>query len=291
MSVKRQLSYLIAVFVLLCCVVPAESAEVIIIGDTQLKPVLDVVREMEKVLPSHARAYAPSQVHGNLRTVVNEESAKAVIALGKDAVDIAVNLPESIPVIYGMLIMPPKAHRQNMTGVYMETPIDEYLALINRSFPGMRRIGVIYSSDTEKFVKSVDSLQIKALKAKNSYEFVNAVNSLNVDALLLLPDKHLLSPTAVEAVYLFSFRKKIPVLGISEKHVKEGSLLALVFDTAGMGRQLAEMAKTVLSTGNAELVSPSSPQRFNLYINTDTARKMNINIPEEIIRKAKRIYP
>lgn len=270
---------------------PSGAADVVIVGDTQFRPVSDIIQSMQRVLHSHVSTYTPRQVEGRLKGVVRDENAKIVVALGKDALEIADDLPETMPVVYGMLITPPKTRRQNITGVYMETPIDEYLTIIIRNFPEIQKIGVIYGHETEQLVKSAESHYFKSVRAKNSYEFVNALGGLNIDALLLLPDRNLLSPSAVEAVYLYSFRKKIPILGISEKHVKEGSLLALVFDTENMGRQLGEMVNAVFSAGNADSISQSPPRRFNLYINTATAHKMNIQVPEEIIRKAKRVYP
>ncbi len=279
--------------VLLVLLSPAfsESAEVIIIGDTHLKPVSDVISVIEQALHHDTKTYSPAQANKKLKALVSEENARVVVALGRDALDIAANLTESVPVVYGLLVEPPRLQRQNVTGVYLETSINEYMSLVTRSFPNMRRVGIIYGPDTERIVRSAESPQIKAIKVKNSYEFVNALNSLNTDAFLLLPDRGLLSPTAIESVYLHSFRNSIPVLGISEKHVKEGSLLSLVFDGESMGRQLGEVVKSVLSKGSARDIPPVSPQKLNLYINTDTARKMNIPIPDELLRRAKKVYP
>ncbi|HEX8948963.1 MAG TPA: ABC transporter substrate binding protein [Dissulfurispiraceae bacterium] len=287
----RRFFSLVSFLMLLLHAGPSESADVLIIGDAQLKPVADMIALIEGTLPSRTSAYSPSQISGRARAVVSEENAKVVLALGKDAVEIAATLPEPIPVIYGMLVAPPRTNRQNITGVYMETPVREYLDFVNRSFPGIKKIGVLYGQETERLVRAVESSHIRAVKVKNSYEFANAVGSLNTDALLLLPDRQLLSPAAVEAAYLFSFRKKIPVLGLSERHVKEGSLFALVFDLAGMGRQLGEMVKEVLAARSADGIPPAPPLKLNLYVNADTAKKMGISIPDEVLRRARRVFP
>ncbi len=279
--------------VLLVLLSPAfsESAEVIIIGDTHLKPVSDVISVIEQALHHDTKTYSPAQANKKLKALVREENARVVVVLGRDALDIAADLTESVPVVYGLLVEPPRLRRQNETGVYLETSINEYMSLVARSFPNIRKVGIIYGPDTERLVRSAESPQIRAIKARNSYEFVNALNSLNTDAFLLLPDRGLLSPTALEAVYLHSFRSRTPVFGISEKYVREGSLLSLVFDSEGMGRQLGEIVKSVLSKGSARDMPPAPPQRLNLYINTDTAKKMNITIPEELLRRAKKVYP
>lgn len=292
MSDKNKIFFLLFTLITVFSASPCHSADVIIVGDAQLKPVADAVKGIKDVLPFGVKLYAPSDVRNRLNSIVEKEDAKAVIALGRDAFESAFHLPETIPVIYGMVVSPPHVKKQNITGIYLETPVGEYISIINKFFPRLKKIGIVYSSVTERLLESPDYPNIKAYKAKNSYEFINAVRALgSIDALLLLPDRNLLSPTAMEEVYLFSFRNKIPILGISERYVKDGAFFALVFDPQGIGRQIGETAKAVLSEGNASKVPVSSPAAFNLYINTDTAKKMNMQMPDEFIKKAKRVYP
>ncbi|MBI5211931.1 MAG: hypothetical protein HY957_00970 [Nitrospirae bacterium] len=264
----------------------------IIVGDTQIKPVADAVKGIKDVLPFSVKAYAPSDVKNRLSSIIEKEDAKVVIALGRDAFESAFHLPETIPIIYGMVVSPPNVKRQNITGIYLETPVGEYISVINKFFPRIKKIGMVYSSGTERLLESTDYPHIKAYKAKDSYAFINALKSFGgMDALLLLPDRNFLSPTSMEEAYLFSFRNKIPILGISEKYVKDGAFFALVFDPQDIGRQIGETAKAVLAEGSASKVPVSSPAVFNLYINTDTAKKMNIQMPDEFIKRAKRVYP
>jgi ABC-type uncharacterized transport system substrate-binding protein len=35
---------------------------------------------------------------------------------------------------------------------------------------------------------------------------------------------------------------------------------------------------------------PSPPKRFNLFVNTTTAKKVGVTIPDEMMQVAKRIY-
>jgi putative ABC transport system substrate-binding protein len=291
-SFKRLFLFLMIASIILTFASPMFSSEVIIIGETRLKPISDMAKKIIEKLPFSTETFRTVEVSERLNAIVVEEKAKVVVTLDRDAVYWAVNLPETIPVIYSMLASPPRVKRQNITGVYLQTPIKEYISLINKYFPGFKKIGVIYGPDTELPVKSKNPSRLKALRAENSYEFVNALKSLNdVDALLLLPDKNLLSASAIKEVYLFSFKNKISVLGISSKYVKEGSLFALVFDLSFIGEQLRKMTKAVLKSGNAGSLSPCPPEKFNLYINIDTAKKMNIDIPKELLAKAKKVYP
>jgi ABC-type uncharacterized transport system substrate-binding protein len=83
----------------------------------------------------------------------------------------------------------------------------------------------------------------------------------------------------------------VPVFGVSEKHVNQGSLFALVFDSHTIGRQLGEKATEVLSGGGLVLSQSFPARKYNLYLNAETAQKMGIVLPGELVRRARKVYP
>lgn len=122
-------------------------------------------------------------------------------------------------------------------------------------------------------------------------ELVNTVNRLtDAKALLLLPDVNLLTAPVMSSVYLFSFKNNIPLLGSTEAHVKQGSLFSLVFDAKAVSRQIGEKVQQVLNGTDAGEIHASPPRKYNLYINSNTARKMGIALPDEMLKKAKKVY-
>jgi putative ABC transport system substrate-binding protein len=192
------------------------------------------------------------------------------------------------------MVKPPITNRQNVTGIYMTTPVSEYISLVAKYFPNIRKLGIVIEPDTGNALLHEASLtSVTLYKANDSYEFIKGVNRLsrNIDAFLLLPEKNLLTATAMEELYRHSFADKVPVIGVSEKHVKMGSLFAIVFDEAGMGKQIGELAQKVLSRGNASGMAPAPPDKFNLYLNLETAKAMKIIVPAELVKKARVIYP
>ncbi|MBI5665340.1 MAG: hypothetical protein HZC49_09715 [Nitrospirae bacterium] len=282
---------LIAVSLYAC---PAESAEVLIIGDSQLKPVSELIAGIEDALSVTSTVKAPADVKDNLESIVYREGAKAVVALGQDAVNISLSLPESIPVIYALIINPPDTARGNITGVYMATPVSEYMSFINKYFPDIKRVGIVCDPVTRSVICPAEHrANAKLYDATNPYEFISAVSGMrgDVDALLLLPEKNLLSQTAIEKAFIFSFREKIPVIGISEKYVKTGSLFSLGFNPEHMERQIGNLIIKVLNRGSASGIPQSPPERFTLYINRKTAEATGIRVPPELINIAERVYP
>lgn len=270
---------------------PALAAEVLIVGDIQYKPVADVVSEIKTTLRSQTKEYAIADVKGRLDRVAEREGTRVVVALGTDAVGEALRLPSSIPVVYGLVISPPRSTRPNVTGVYMSTPATEYVSVVRKYLPSIKRVSVVGSQSLLNVLLGGDHPQVTAYRVGSSSDLVNTVGRLDgSDALLLLPDVNLLTASVMDNVFLFSFRKNIPLLGISEVNVKQGSLLALVFDPKAVSRQIGEKVQSLLKGASADTIPSAAPRKFNLFVNTNTARKMGIDLPDDMLRKAKRLY-
>ncbi len=271
---------------------PCIASDVIIIGDTRLKPVVEIIAGIRKTLDASVKTFSPSEIKGRLKGVVEKEGARVVVALGREAISDALLLPSSIPVIYDLVVTPPQVNRANTTGFYMATPVKEYSDLIRNHLNAIRKMAVVGSHDQLLVLAKEEQQQVSSYTVRNSFEFVNIIKQLDAaDAILLLPDVSLLTSAAMEEAYLISFRKKIPLLGISERHVKEGALFALVVDPVSVGRQIGEYANRAIKGGNIGQIPPSPPKRFELYLNSGTARKMGIRLPDEMVRMAKRVYP
>jgi ABC-type uncharacterized transport system substrate-binding protein len=173
----------------------------------------------------------------------------------------------------------------------MSPPVSEYVATVRRYLHSLGRLSVVGSQNMMRSLLGGDYSQVASYNVSSSSDLVNTVNRL-VDArvLLLLPDANLLTAPVMANVYLFSFRKNIPLLGISEANVKQGSLFALVFDPKAVSRQIGEKVQAVLNGDDAGDIPASPPRRYNLYINSNTAHKMSIELPDEMLKKAKKIY-
>jgi hypothetical protein len=283
---------LLLILTCLCGVAQAEPAEVLVVGDTRLKPVALMVAGIEEVMDRKVSVYTPDKARGKLSAIVNQHAARAVIALGREAIGEALTLPTSVTVLYGLVILPPQIDRPNTAGMYMGTPIKEYLNLVASYLPSLKNICVIATPQVLEVLDRSNQPHLTAYLARNPYDFVDTIKGLDTaDALLLLPDISLLTKTAIEESYLFSFRKKVPLLGISKKHVRLGALLALEFDPGSVGRHLGTMAAASLEGQDFDPKQALPSQHFNLYINRKTAKKMGIVIPAEMLETAKAVYP
>ncbi|MDA8433673.1 MAG: ABC transporter substrate binding protein [Nitrospiraceae bacterium] len=288
---KRELFPLV-LFVVLLLLSTAEAADVLVIGDTRLSPVVEIISGIRETLDATVKVYSPSDARDRLNRIAQKEDAKVVVALGREALQEALRLPASTPVIYDLVVTPPPVSRPNTTGFYMATPVREYSALIRRYIPSVKRIAVVGSSGLLRTLEDGDDPQVMPHRVKSTIELVEAVRKLDsCDAILLLPDVALLTTAALEEIYLSSFRKGIPVLGVSERSVKEGALLALVFDPVHVGRHIGEDASEAMRGVDIGRIPSSPPRNFVLYVNKSTAAKMKIHLPAELLQKARKAYP
>jgi putative ABC transport system substrate-binding protein len=273
---------------------PCRAAEVVIVGDTQLRPVTEIIGGIRRTLNASYKTYSPDEVKGRLDSVVERERARVVVALGREALAEALRLPPSIAVVFDLVVTPPVISRPNTTGFYLATPVREYADLVRNHLHTIRQMAVVGSRGQQNTLAwgGSPAVSLSTFNVRDSVDFVATIKQLGeADAILLLPDTGILTPTAMDEAYLYSFRKGIPLLGISERHVKEGALLALVVDMVHVGRLIGEYAGKAARGANIGQIPPSPPRKFDVYLNTATARRMGIPIPNELVRLAKRVYP
>jgi putative ABC transport system substrate-binding protein len=268
------------------------GAEIIIIGDLNYRQISEVSNEIKTSLRAQVRELNLSDVRGRLGGVVERENARVVVALGADSVAEALKLPPAIQVVYGLIISPPQTSRSNVSGVYMSVPVSEYLVLARRMLPTSTRIAIMGSPQLVSLLATEDFPQAVGIhRIASTTELLDAVDKLSgSQAILLLPDTHLLTSSSLEKIYLHSFKFSRPVLGVSESAVRQGSLFALVFDAKATGKQLGERVRAILQHNDSKEAPHSPPRKFNLYINSNTAEKMKISVPDDLLKKARKVY-
>jgi hypothetical protein len=149
------------------------------------------------------------------------------------------------------------------------------------------RSGPLFSQ--ARTVAQKENLQLIAREIRSPGEIAGALKSLEneIDVLWLWPDEAFLADDILQRIFLFSFERKIPVLGLSERHTQMGAVLSLSYGNAkDMGRQAGEVANKLL--GDIKVASvPAIPLReTKLTVNLKTAHKLGVDVPDSIIQRA-----
>ena len=222
-----------------------------------------------------------------------------IYAVGIWALQAVVSRPVSIPVVYAMVLNPPsviKADAKNVTGASMNVPVEQPIRLFKQLGPNVKRIGVIYNrARTGYLVKQAQAvardqgLELVTREIGSPKEVVAALESFQdgIDALWIVPDETLLSQAVVQQMLLFSYRRKIPLLGLSDRHAQMGALLALSFASGeDIGRQAGDLAQAILAGRSAADVPYTNARKVALTVNLKTAQKLGLEIPQAILSRA-----
>ena len=139
----------------------------------------------------------------------------------------------------------------------MNVPVEQSIRLFKQLGPNVKRIGVIYNrAKTGYLVRQAQAvakeqgLELVTREISSPKEVVAALESFQdgIDALWIVPDETVLSQAVVQQMLLFSYRRKIPLLGLSDRHAQMGALFALSFASGeDIGRQAGDLAQAILA--------------------------------------------
>ena len=222
-----------------------------------------------------------------------------IFAVGSWALQAVVARPTAVPVVYAMVLNPPSVlgvDARNVTGASMNVPVEQPIRLFKQLGPQIKRIGVIFNRNRTGYlvrqaqaVAREEGLELVTREVGSPKDVVAALESLQdgIDALWIVPDETTLSQAVVQQMLLFSYRKKIPLLGLSDRHAQMGALFSLSFASGeDIGRQAGELAQAVLGGRAASGVPYTNARKVYLTVNLKAAQKLGLEIPQAILTRA-----
>lgn len=212
--------------------------------------------------------------------ITREEHPKLIVAVGDRALALALK-QNSTPVLY-MMALNPKP-RRFATGVSMLLDPSRYFSVFEAL--GTQKVGVVYDpSRSGPYLKRAQSLAARSpvnlvlREVRAAKETPGVLQSLRgrVDALWMLPDATAVSPASTEAYFLFSQGERVPVVTFSDVYLAMGGAVALNIDRFDIGRQLGEMALSVLDGKPVEEIPPEPPRRAITKSNDGVVRQLKL---------------
>jgi putative ABC transport system substrate-binding protein len=178
----------------------------------------------------------------------------------------------------------------------MNVPVDQPIRVLKQLGSQIKRIGVIFNrTRTGYLVKEAEAvareegLQLVTREITSPKEVLPALESLQdgIDALWIVPDETILAQAVIQQMLLVSYRKKIPVLGLSDRHAQMGALLSVSFASSeDIGRQAGEIARSILGGKAPAQVPYSTARKINLTVNLKAAQKLGVEVPRPVVAKA-----
>jgi len=223
-------------------------------------------------------------------------SAQAVVAAARGSVPVvfsAVTDP-----VDAKLVKDPGHPGGNVTGVSDMLPVAKHLALIREVVPEVRTIGIPYNPGEANAAVLVDrvkeiapglGLKIITASAPNSGDVLMAARSLvgKVDVIYVTTDNTIVS--AFESVAKVGMDAQIPVFAGDTDTVTRGAVAAIGFDYYDVGRQTGAVVVRILKGEKAGDIPVQGVETTKLYLNPKAARKMGIELPDALMKRATRV--
>ena len=185
----------------------------------------------------------------------------------------------------------------NITGAALDIPPDIQFKYFKRVVGQIKKVGVLYTSETEsaivqaKTAASQLNLELVCYKINSEREIPGAIDSLCqvTDALWSVADPNIYTPQSTRHIILQTLRYGVPLMGFSLTLVEAGGLFTLDFDFKDIGRQAGETAIKVLNGYKISEIAVTTPGIIYFKYNENTARQINLDIPEDLLAVAKEV--
>jgi putative ABC transport system substrate-binding protein len=226
-----------------------------------------------------------------LSAAAHEDPDAAIITLGPQA---AMRAAREAPALATVDCLSSQAGA-GAQAVPAAIPLEQQLVWLRRLLPDARYIGVLY--DPAQNSELVEALAA-ALRGAGLNPVLAPVAtpamlpaalarlSSSADALLAVPDTTVYKREAVKALLLFSFRHKLPLIGLSETWVQAGALYALDWDYRELGAFCGRLALRQLPGARA---AAPIPPNLHIYVNQRSARLFRLHWDDSVRRSFDRV--
>ena len=229
-----------------------------------------------------------------------------IFAIATPTAQAAYNATKNIPIVVTAITDPVDAGivksfdkpETNVTGTSDRAPIEEQIELLKKVMPNTKNIGFIYNTGEANSL-----VQLKDLKETCSKNNINVVETgittVNEasQALSSLLDKIDVLYTPTDNIIASSmplitekcFQKNIGVFGAEVAHVKGGAFLTKGVNYKQLGKESAKKAVEILNGKKPSEIPVTMQEKFEVSVNEDAVKKLNIKIPDDIMKEAVKI--
>lgn len=274
--------------------VPAPAAPRILVYATddtpQLRAAKAGVREALGAVP--VDEVPAGDAGASLRAAAQEGGdAAAVITLGQRAATQAAREAPTLAIVDCASAQP----AAGVQTVPVAIPFDQQIGWLRRLLTDARYIGVLYDPAQNGAV--VDALAAALRRADLNPVLAPVPTpealpaalerlSRSADALLAVADTTVYTRETVKTLLLFSFRHKLPLIGLSQTWVRAGALFALDWDYRELGMFCGRLALQRLARGGTEAPTPPRP---HVFVNERSARLFHVRWDDSVRESLDRV--
>lgn len=222
----------------------------------------------------------------------------SAIAMASATKDIPILITAVTDPVAAKLVKSNEKPETNVSGTTDMTPVKEQLSLIKQIKPTVKKVGIIYNSSEVNSQVQVDiakkaaaelGIEIVEATVTGSAEVMQVAQSLvgKVDAIYVPTDNVVAS--SIASVVKVAEKNKLPLVVGEEGMVKGGALATIGLDYYNLGRQTGEMALRVIKGEKTAEMPIESLKKIDIVVNQGAATRMGVEIPKDILDKAKTV--
>lgn len=230
-----------------------------------------------------------------------KDSVDLIIALGTPSAQAVINGTQSIPIVFtaitdplgAKLVQTMEKPGGNKTGLTNMQPFDKQVELIKLIKPDTKKVGIIINTSEANCTAGMTYVRAALDRLCIPYEELNATTSAEITAcaqsLSNKCDVFFISPSNtlyenMGALKREAEKKNIMIVGGDKSAITQyGSGGTYSYDFVEMGINTAELAIDILSQHLLPGSIPvGKPKNTYLYLNSDAAEKLNLQIPESL---------
>jgi putative tryptophan/tyrosine transport system substrate-binding protein len=231
---------------------------------------------------------------------LNRNKPDLIYTLGAESVQWASLQTATTPIIATLIVKDDIFKKtKNVTGIRLAYPLNIQFQWLKKFFSPQKTVAILYnpqenaaSIEAAQQISQQNGFKLNPIAVRSPKELPFALEQLssNIDILFAIPDETVMSVNTAKEVLLASFRNKVPLVGLSDNWVKSGAFYALSWDYDDIGRQCATIAQKVMTGTAISALPPENPRKIAYTINTKIADHMNLDIPAELMKNAKKIF-
>jgi putative ABC transport system substrate-binding protein len=293
-------------------IVMSDTPQLVEVKDGVLKGLADHGLVEGKNLKVHFRSAQGN--FGTAQQIVRQfvgDHPDVIVPITTPTSEAAVAATKEIPIVFTTVTDPIAAKvvstlkhpGGNVTGIADVVPTERQLDVVKRLVPNLKRLGVVYDPSLDNSRSTVES--IKALAPKMGFTVVESpamgLNNVpsagqalagRVDAIFVPNDTTVYA--AFESLVKIAQDTKTPLFTAERRSVQRGAVATVGYDFFQMGLRTADIVVQVLNgknPGDIDVVFMKDiPNALGLYINKDSAAKMGVTIPPDLLSKAAHVY-
>ncbi len=229
--------------------------------------------------------------------VIVTDTTLAARAARQATATIPIVMAQSADAVVGGLVSSLAHPGGNVTGnslMLSETSVKR-LQLLKEAVPSISRVAVLWDPASpfhramlKEIAAAAPSLEVQplpvAVKSRHDLgDALAAITRSRADALFV---SQVMSPTARRQLLEFAAKSRLPTLFADRRYVLAGGLMSYSPNRAAMFQEAALYVDKIFKGAKPEDLPVEQPRKFDLVINTKTARALGLTIPPSVLARA-----